>query len=296
MVRAEIQTLRRASRELVRQWGFLQNAYTPAGMSHSHCHALIELEGGELTQLEMAAKLRLDKSTTSRVVHYLIQKRLAVSARDPNDTRKRLLRLTAAGKAKLQIIHQGANEQVERAVALLNPLDLAQVVRGMTAYSDALARSRARAQLSVRPLRQKDNTEMEAVLRAVMPKFGVSGPGSALEDAEVKNMYGAFAVPGAAYFVVSDGSLVMGGGGFSPLLGADSDVCELKKFYFLDEVRGLGFGQEILDRCLQAAKNVGYRRCYLETFKEHANGPGSVSEKWFSQTRGPLRADRPLHL
>jgi putative acetyltransferase len=49
------------------------------------------------------------------------------------------------------------------------------------------------------------------------------------------------------------------------LIGADPDVCELRKMYFLPELRGLGAGRALMDRCLDAARGFGYKRCYLET-------------------------------
>jgi putative acetyltransferase len=72
---------------------------------------------------------------------------------------------------------------------------------------------------------------------------------------------------GAAYFVVEDpaGGRVLGGGGVAPLDGGEPDVCELRKMYFLPEARGRGVGAAMLDTCLDAARRLGYRRCYLET-------------------------------
>ncbi len=35
--------------------------------------------------------------------------------------------------------------------------------------------------------------------------------------------------------------------------------------YFLPETRGIGIGAEMMEVCLQSAKNFGYEKCYLET-------------------------------
>ena len=106
---------------------------------------------------------------------------------------------------------------------------------------------------------------MAQVIRTVMPEFGACGPGFALSDPEVDHLSVAYSVPRSAYFVlVRDGSVV-GGGGIAPLAGGDPDVCELRKMYFLGDVRGHGQGRRILQHCIAAARQFGYRRCYLET-------------------------------
>jgi putative acetyltransferase len=51
----------------------------------------------------------------------------------------------------------------------------------------------------------------------------------------------------------------------APLAGGEPDVCELRKMYFLPAARGLGAGRAMMERCLEAARGFGFRRCYIET-------------------------------
>jgi putative acetyltransferase len=120
--------------------------------------------------------------------------------------------------------------------------------------------------LAFRPIHPDDDAAMAAIIRRVMPEFGAGGPGFAINDAEVDRMCKAYSVPGAAYFVVVDGSgKLVGGGGVAALAGGEPGVCELKKMYFLPEARGQGMGEALVRHCLEAARNLGYRTCYLET-------------------------------
>lgn len=117
----------------------------------------------------------------------------------------------------------------------------------------------------IRPIEPSDDTAIAAIIRAVMPEFGADGEGFAIHDAEVDAMSTAYARPRSAYFVVEVEDKIVGGGGVAPLEHGESDVCELRKMYFLPEARGLGAGHAMIARCLDAARAFGFKRCYLET-------------------------------
>jgi putative acetyltransferase len=121
--------------------------------------------------------------------------------------------------------------------------------------------------LIIRPIKSGDDTALAAIIRTVMPEFGASGAGFAINDPEVDYMSSAYRRAGAAYFVLEepDSGAVVGGGGVAPLDAGDPDVCELRKMYFLPSARGRGAGKRMLEACLVTARELGYKRCYLET-------------------------------
>lgn len=120
--------------------------------------------------------------------------------------------------------------------------------------------------LTFHPIRPEDDAEVATLIRRVMPEFGADGPGFAIHDPEVDHMSAAYSDAGAAYFVVEDpGGRVVGGAGLAALAGGEAGVCELRKMYFLPEARGQGMGESLLRHCLEVAKDLGYRTCYLET-------------------------------
>ena len=118
---------------------------------------------------------------------------------------------------------------------------------------------------SIRPIQQHDDPAIAAVIRTVMPEFGATGSGFAINDPEVDWMSRAYAASQSAYFVVERGGTVLGGGGVAPLVGGDGNTCELRKMYFLREARGIGAGTAMMAQCLHAARDFGFRQCYLET-------------------------------
>jgi len=119
--------------------------------------------------------------------------------------------------------------------------------------------------MQIRSIEARDDARIAGIIRTVMPEFGATGCGFAINDPEVDWMSRAYARPRCAYFVVEDGNEVLGGGGIAPLDGGDHDTCELRKMYFLPQARGRGAGAAMMQRCLDAARELGFRRCYLET-------------------------------
>lgn len=118
---------------------------------------------------------------------------------------------------------------------------------------------------SIRPITAADDAAVAAIIRSVMPEFGADGPGFAIHDPEVAAMSAAYDRPGAAYFVIERDGSVQGGGGVAALDGGPDGTCELRKMYFLPSLRGLGAGTALMAKCLETAKSLGYRQCYLET-------------------------------
>jgi putative acetyltransferase len=139
----------------------------------------------------------------------------------------------------------------------------------------------------VRPLEQKDNPAVRDIIRTVMPEFGASGQGFAIHDSEVENMFAAYTQPRCAYFVWEENGKIVGGGGVAPLQGGDDDTCELKKMYFLPEGRGKGLGQSVLTECLSAAKAIGFKICYLETFNTMNSAMKLYEKNGFQKISGP---------
>ena len=118
---------------------------------------------------------------------------------------------------------------------------------------------------TIRPCQPEDAIAIRDIIHEVMTDICAVGPGFAIVDPEVDDIPAAYAGPRAAYFVVERDGEVLGGAGIGPLAEADPSICELRKMYFLDALRGQGAGRPMLARCLDAARERGFRQCYLET-------------------------------
>jgi GNAT superfamily N-acetyltransferase len=140
----------------------------------------------------------------------------------------------------------------------------------------------------IRPIEPRDDADIAAVIRHVMPEFGADGPGFAIHDAEVDTMSRSYGSARRAYFVVEKGGRAIGGAGIAPLDGGDGETCELRKMYFLPEARGMGAASQLMRRCLDAARRAGFSRCYLETL----TGMDAAQAVYFRH--GVTRIDAPM--
>jgi len=119
--------------------------------------------------------------------------------------------------------------------------------------------------INIREIRPQDNAQIEKVIKDCFPEWGIPMVGTAYEDTETSNMYEAYQNEGEVYFVVDDGNKVLGGAGIKKLNDFEGEVCELQKMYFSPEIRGYGLAKKMIEKCMTAAKNLGYKTCYLES-------------------------------
>ncbi len=144
----------------------------------------------------------------------------------------------------------------------------------------------------LRQIQPADNQQVAKIIRTVMTEFGCVGEGYSILDPEVDNMFEAYKHPRATFFIVAriGSGEVLGCGGIGPLVGGDEDVCELKKMYFFPELRGHGLGQKMVATCLEKAKELGYRRCYLETVDRMVQANRLYQKMGFEKICNPMGA------
>ncbi|MCG3156605.1 MAG: hypothetical protein DKINENOH_03229 [bacterium] len=99
----QVERLQRVTQELLRKYQMRdRNEISCCGVTVSQCYALDALgENGELTMVQLAKHLFLDKSTATRVIDPLVQRGLVERQSSSRDRREIIVRLTATG-AKLQ--------------------------------------------------------------------------------------------------------------------------------------------------------------------------------------------------
>ncbi|MEU8378070.1 MarR family transcriptional regulator [Streptosporangium sp. NPDC048865] len=137
---ADERDLQEAVARFVRAFGLHQPDQTPCGrpVPVSEAHALGELaRDGALRQSDLAQRLRLEKSTTSRLVTQLINRGWAERTPAPGDGRGVLVQLTPTGRNAAE---QLATARAARFAAILDRVpdaERASVLRALEILTEA---------------------------------------------------------------------------------------------------------------------------------------------------------------
>ena len=284
-----IQSVRKAARELVRELHLLDGRVECCGLPLSQCHLVVELDQlGKTTASDLAEKLVLEKSTMSRLVNTLVDKGLVCAACCEDDRRSRILCLTDAGREQARLLDENARQQVKSALEYVSPGNEQLVLEGMARYAKALRYARISSENTIRLIDQKDNAAVASIIREVMKEFDAVGEGFSINDPEVDAMSKHYPAPNAAFYVVDSPNGILGCGGMGPLRGGNREICELRKMYFLPELRGTGMGTKLLRVILDAAREAGFTQCYLESIKAMDKARKLYTEFGFTPLDQPL--------
>lgn len=119
--------------------------------------------------------------------------------------------------------------------------------------------------LDLRPLEPADVPALLRIIADSRAEYGIADQGVELLEPADHALYATYQRQRTMYFVAVRDGEVVGGAGIAPLAGADPLTCELQRMYLRRDARGRGIGDALLERCLAAARQFLYVRCYLET-------------------------------
>lgn len=140
----------------------------------------------------------------------------------------------------------------------------------------------------IRPIKQEDNQDIENIIRAIFPEFNLAMVGTAYEDSETPQMFQSYQKSNEEYLILEVDGKVVGGAGIKHLKDSHDDICELQKMYFSPEVRGMGFGKIMIQYCLDKAKLLGYKQCYLESASQLKAAIHLYNAFGFKNLDGPM--------
>ena len=119
--------------------------------------------------------------------------------------------------------------------------------------------------LQIRAIETADVPALLQIIADTRGEYGIADKNVPLLEPADHELYANYQRQRTLYFVALSGGEVVGGAGVAPLAGADPLTCELQRMYLRRDARGRGIGDALLERCLAAAKQFLYVRCYLET-------------------------------
>lgn len=140
----------------------------------------------------------------------------------------------------------------------------------------------------IRKIVTDDNAAMAAIIRNSLLEFNAAKPGTVYYDKSTDNLSDLFTQKRSAYFVIEINNEIAGGAGIFPTKGLSENTCELVKLYVSKKYRHNGYGQTLLEKCIEEARTLGYKKMYLESMPELANAIGMYKKNGFEIIGGPL--------
>jgi putative acetyltransferase len=117
-------------------------------------------------------------------------------------------------------------------------------------------------ELTVRRATNADLDEVRSLVFGILAEYGLA-PDIDGTDRDLLNIEANYTDRGGIFEVLENANgKIVGSIGLYPL---DNETVELRKMYFAPEIRGRGWGNKILARTIENAKDMGYLRIYLET-------------------------------
>jgi putative acetyltransferase len=139
------------------------------------------------------------------------------------------------------------------------------------------------------PIKPADNVPLAKIIRASLEEFNVPKQGTVYSDPTTDELFELFdGTPGSCYFIAEENGVLLGGCGIYPTDGLPAGYAELVKLYLTAESRGKGIGKILMDKCFEAAADLGHSHLYLESFPQLSKAVSLYHKAGFESLDGAL--------
>jgi DNA-binding MarR family transcriptional regulator/GNAT superfamily N-acetyltransferase len=252
----DVAVLRRFNRSYTQRIGVLDDSYLGTGRPLGPSRLLFEIGADVVGVAELRRRLGLDSGYLSRMLRQLEQERLVAVGPDPSDGRRRVVRLSPAGRREWRRLDRRSEELAQRLVDPLSERQRAELATAL-ATADRLLRA-ATVELDLvdprSPAAQDALARYFAELDARFPEG--FDPGDGLTDVD------ALCPPAGAFLVARSDEETVGCGGVQRV---DDVTAEIKRMWIHPDWRGLGLGGRLLRRLEAVVGQLGHARVILDT-------------------------------
>lgn len=254
----QLGAIRRFNRTYTPRIGALDDSFLGSGLPLAAARLLFEVGPDGATVRDLRHRLGLDSGYVSRLLRSLEEHRLVTVVDDPADRRRRVCRLTAAGKRRWSRLDARSDEVAAELLAPLSPGQRRRLVDAL-ATAELLIRASAVTFELVDPSGSDATTAMTAYFDELDERFP--------EGFDRGDAFGAAASamrpPGGAFLVIrADDGAVVGCGGIQP---HDEVTAEVKRMWIRPEWRGAGLGRRLLEELERHSVGLGYTSVVLDT-------------------------------
>lgn len=221
------------------------------------------LDGGPAAS-EIAAALRLDPAYLTRILRKFAADGLTEARHDETDRRRKLLSLTAKGRAVLAKLQSAADAEIGSLIRHVPDGRLAALTEGLRKVEALLdGRRDQRGDVTLRPHAVGDiGWVIERQSRLYAEEYGWNGEYEALV-CEIGASFLRNFVPGKEFCWIAEraGERV----GAVLLVRRSAEVGQLRMLHVEKSARGAGVGGMLVRACVETARDAGYRTLMLWT-------------------------------
>lgn len=267
----QIVTVRRFNRFYTGRIGVLEERLLHSPFSLTEARVIYELAQREsATATDLVTDLRLDAGYLSRILRGFHERGLVEKRVSPEDRRRNLLSLTAAGRAAYERLDRASSDEVGGLLASLAPLERERLVGAMHEIEELLSPVRSRP--------EPGRADAGVVLRAPRPgelgwvvyrhgvlyadEYGWDERFEALVAEIVAGFVRTFDPARERCWIAERDGRILGS---VFLVRVSDDEAKLRCLLVEPEARGLGIGTRLVDACVEFAREAGYRRIVLWT-------------------------------
>jgi len=142
--------------------------------------------------------------------------------------------------------------------------------------------------ITIRNIKLTDNISLAKIVKGTLAEFGANHPNTVYYDPTTDALFELFQKDKAVYNVAEVNGEIVGGGGIYPTDGLPEGTCELVKMYLLPQARGLGLGKLLINKCIEQAREKGFKKIYLETMPELKQALDVYAKFGFEYLKGPM--------
>ncbi|MEA5216812.1 bifunctional helix-turn-helix transcriptional regulator/GNAT family N-acetyltransferase [Enterobacter cloacae] len=271
-----VSVIRRSSRLMVRELGFMASTLASTNYSPSAVHTLVEIAlRKEMTAGQLVQLLGLEKSSVSRMLARLIAAGELEEVVSTEDARTKSLRLTGKGRDTVNKINAYSNERVVSAIRSLQPAQQQIISQGLSLYANALLACRETG-VDTRPDELKI---VQGYLPGMIGRIAEMHGSYYAREHNFGRFFEAKVASGLAEFsgrldkpcnqiwlaVLNDrivGSVAIDGEDL------EQGEAHLRWFIIDDGCRGHGAGKKLLNEAILFCDSVGFSAVHLWTFNK----------------------------
>lgn len=118
------------------------------------------------------------------------------------------------------------------------------------------------AEIIIRSASNADCERVQNLIFGVLREYGLE-PDLNGTDKDIADIETHYIERGGIFEIIeNEAGELLGTVGLYPM---NAEIVELRKMYFSPKLRGQGFGKKTLQRMIEKARELGYRKIYLET-------------------------------